>query len=298
MTDKLKSTLLVLLCVALWAMIPPAAKIGQTHLDNHQFLFYSSLISFLGLMFATIFYKKVKYIKKYDIKNWLTAIILGLLGTYIYYLFLYLGYGKAKGLEVLIVNYTWPILIVLFSLFILKEKLNLRKVVSLLLGFVGVSIVLTKGDLANVHIDNLEVILLVFVGASSFALFSVLSKKVTLEPISVTAVYFFTATVASLISMLYFSTFQLPTAREIFPILLNGLLLNGFSYLFWLNALKLSEASYLAPFVFLTPVLSAIYLIVFFNEPFEYAYAIGLVCVVVAGLVNSLSYKRNMKHKK
>ena len=298
MTDKAKSTLLVLLCVALWAMIPPAAKIGQTHLDNHQFLFYSSLVSFLGLMITTVFYKKAKYIKKYSIKNWLTAVVLGLLGTYIYYLFLYLGYDKAKGLEVLIVNYTWPILIVLFSLFLLKEKLTPKKIISLLLGFVGVSIVLTKGDLSNVHIENLEVIFLVFIGASSFALFSVLSKKVTLEPISVTAVYFFTATIASFISMLYFSEAKLPSSIEIFPILLNGLLLNGFSYLFWLNALKLSEASYLAPFVFATPVLSAIYLIVFFNEPAQIAYAVGLVCVVIAGLVNSLSYKRNMKYKK
>ena len=57
----------------------------------------------------------------------------------------------------------------------------------------------------------------------------------------------------------------------------------------------MEEASYLAPFVFITPVLSAIYLIIFFDEPVEYAYAIGLVCVVVAGLVNSLNYKRKYK---
>ena len=98
--------------------------------------------------------------------------------------------------------------------------------------------------------------------------------------------------------MFYFSNFKLPTSTEVFPILLNGLLLNGFSYLFWLNALKLAEASYLAPFVFITPVLSAIYLIILFDEPVEFAYAIGLVCVVIAGLVNSLNYKRKINRIK
>ena len=288
MINKTKATILVLLCVTLWAMIPPAAKFAQSSLDNHQFLFWSSLISFICLFATTIFKRKVGEIKKYSKKDWINVLVLGLLGTYIYYLFLYLGYKEAKGLEVLVVQYTWPISIVVFSLFLLKEKLTMRKTIAVVLGFVGVLVVLTKGDFSNVHVDNFSVIILVFLGASSFALFSVLSKKIHLEPIGVTSIYFLSATIASLFSMFYFSSFALPSLDELFPVLLNGILLNGFSYLFWLNALKLAEASYLAPFVFITPILSAIYLIILFDEPLEFAYIFGLICVVVAGLVNSV----------
>ncbi len=291
MTNKTKGTILVLICVALWAMIPPAAKFAQSSLDNHQFLFWSSLISFVCLFATTIFKKKVTEIKKYSIRDWINVIILGLLGTYIYYLFLYLGYKEAKGLEVLVVQYTWPISIVIFSLFLLKEKLTIRKVIAVLLGFSGVLIVLSKGDFSNIHVDNFSVIILVFLGASSFALFSVLSKKVHLEPIGVTSMYFFSATIVSLLSMFYFSSFAFPSLYEWFPVLLNGIFLNGFSYLLWVNALKLAEASYLAPFVFITPILSAIYLIILFDEPIEFIYVVGLVCVVIAGLVNSVKLK-------
>ena len=291
MTDKTKGTLLVLLCVALWAMIPPAAKLAQSNLDNHQFLFWSSLISFVCLFATTVVKKRVHLITQYSNKQWGAVIVLGLLGTYVYYLFLYLGYKEAKGLEVLVVQYTWPILIVIFSMFLLKERLTLKKSIAVFLGFVGVLVVLTKGDLSNVHIDNFAVISLVLLGASSFALFSVLSKKVHLEPIGVTSIYFLTATIASLISMLYFSSFSFPTAMEWIPVLLNGILLNGFSYLFWLNALKLAEASFLAPFVFITPILSAIYLILLFDEPIQAVYIVGLICVVAAGVINSLKSK-------
>jgi hypothetical protein len=37
--------------------------------------------------------------------------------------------------------------------------------------------------------------------------------------------------------------------------------------------------------------LSAVYLIVFFQEPFHPAYGIGLVCVIGGGLVNHLQRK-------
>lgn len=288
MNGRAKGTVFVTICVTLWALIPVVAKMGQTTLDNHQFLFWSSLVSFTVLGLAVIFTGNFNNFIEYSFKDWIYLSILGLLGTYIYYLFLYLGYSKATGMEVLVIQYTWPILIVVFSVFILKEKLNINKIAAIILGFAGVIIVLTKGNFNSINVSNGSVITLVGAGAACFALFSVLSKNIGKEPLGVVTVYFFTATLASFISMQYFSDFALPSGSEIIPVLVNGILVNGFSYLFWLLALRSTEASWLAPFVFITPVLSAIYLIVFFYEPFSTAYGIGLIFVVIGGLVNSI----------
>ena len=277
-----------MICVSLWALIPVVAKMGQTTLDNHQFLFWSSLVSFVVLGFVVIFSGNLNKFKEYSFKDWGCLSVLGLLGTYIYYLFLYLGYSKAAGMEVLVIQYTWPILIVIFSIFILKERISLIKITAITLGFAGVIIVLTKGNFQNINISNGPVIALVGAGAACFALFSVLSKNIKKEPLDVVTVYFLTACLASFISMKYFSNFALPSPSEILPVLVNGILVNGFSYLFWLLALRSTEASWLAPFVFITPLLSAIYLIVFFGEPFAAAYGMGLVLVVTGGLVNSI----------
>ncbi len=278
----------MLVCVALWALIPVVAKLGQTTLDNHQFLFWSSLVSFFVLGLSVVFSKRLNNFKTYKLKDWGQLFFLGLLGTYLYYLFLYLGYSSATGMEVLVVQYSWPILIVIFSIFILKERLNFKKVLSILLGFLGVVFVLTKGDFQNISISNIPVITLVAMGAACFALFSVLSKKVKKEPLGVVTVYFLTACLASFVSMLFYSDFVVPSALEMMPVLLNGILVNGFSYVFWMMALKSTEASYLAPFIFITPVLSALYLIVFFGEPVLLAYGIGLIFVISGGLVNSM----------
>ena len=291
MSGRMRGTVYVFICVALWALIPVVAKTGQTNLDNHQFLFWSSVVSFIVLISAAALMKTIGEIKKYTIKDWGHLISLGLLGTYIYYLFLYLGYAQATGMEVLVVQYSWPILMVIFSIFILRERLTYRKTIAIVLGFIGVITVLTKGKLQDIDIGNFTVIVLVALGAACFALFSVLSKNVKFEPLGVTSIYFLSACIASLLSMLHFSEFAIPSTAEIAPVILNGVFVNGISYVFWINALKSTEVSYLAPFVFITPIVSAIYLIAFFDEPIILAYGIGLACVVGGGFINSLGYK-------
>ena len=295
MNNNVKGTIFVLICVALWALIPVVAKTGQSTLDNHQFLFWSSLVSLIVLSVSATLRGNIREVKSYSLKEWGYLSFLGLLGTYIYYLFLYLGYSRASGMEVLVIQYTWPIMILVLSVFILKERLNARKVIAIILGFLGVLLVLSKGAVSEIELNNPRVILLVAIGAFCFALFSVLSKNIKRASLAVTSIYFLAATVASFLSMLYFSEFALPSSVELFPVLLNGVLVNGLSYMFWLSALKSAEASYLAPFVFITPILSAIYLILFFDEPMLPVYGVGLACVIAGGLVNSLSTSNKAK---
>ena len=287
MTSKTKATIYVLICVGLWALIPVVSKLGQANLDNHQFLFWSSLVSFIAFVIATVSVKQSKTFLIYKSKDWLNAIYLGFLGTYLYYILLYFGYANAQGLEVLVIQYSWPIFIVLLSILILKEKLTIKRSLAVLFGFIGVLLVLTKGDFSNIHLENFSVDILVIVAAFSFALFSVLSKKVHLEAYTMITIYFLTATVASFVSMLWFSEFAPPTTEALMPILINGIFVNGYSYIFWIKALKESEASFIAPFVFLTPVASAFYLIVFFKEPFLPIYGFGLLAVIIGGLLNN-----------
>jgi len=215
---------------------------------------------------------------------------LGLLGflDFFYYLLLYFGYQKASGLEVLVMQYTWPIFIVLLSLVILKEKLTIHKTMSLTLGFLGVVVVITKGNFASIDFSNIRVISIVLLGATSFALFSVLSKKVSITLANAVTIYFLTAIIYSFISMQMFSSFVLPSGKEWFYILINGIFLNGISYLFWIKALQNGDASFVAPFIFITPILSATFLIIVFDEPLLSVYFIGLALIVASGLANSL----------
>ncbi|NCB53699.1 MAG: DMT family transporter [Epsilonproteobacteria bacterium] len=287
LSKKAQGIFYVALCIFLWSMIPTFAKLSQSRLDHHQYLFYSSVVSFLSLLAVATYRQRTHELLKYSAKTYLVLLGLGFL-DFLFYLLLYFGYERANGLEVLVMQYTWPIFIVLLSLFILKERLGFAKIVSLILGFAGVAIVITKGDLAQVDFGNIGVIITVLIGAFSFALFSVLSKKVSINLTNAVSVYFFTAVVYSFISMETFSSFTFPTAQEWLFIAVNGVFLNGISYLFWIKALQNADASFVAPFIFITPVLSASFLIAVFDEPILPVYFIGLALVISSGIVNSL----------
>lgn len=293
-----KSVIYVSICVVLWALIPIVSKLGQDGLDNHQFLFWSSLSSLIFFIGITLFNGSLAALKTISTRKWVFAVFLGFLGTYLYYVLLYFGYANAPGMEVLIVQYSWPILIVILSLFILKEKLTLFKSLSIILGFIGVFFVITKGKITQLQFDNITVVGVVLFAALTFALFSVLSKKIILDDFSLLIIYFITATVISFISMLLFSEWKLPSSQNILPVIINGFFVNGLSYIFWIKALKSGEASFIAPFVFLTPVLSSILLILFFNEPFYNAYLIGMSSVIMGGLFNTLSDRLKIQIKK
>lgn len=286
MNSKSKSVIYVMLCVFLWALIPVVSKLGQSNLDNHQFLFWSSTISFLTFLIIIMTKKKGKMILSLSAKDWIHSIVLGILGTYLYYILLYFGYANAKGIEVLIIQYCWPIFVIILSILILKERLNIRKVISIVLGFFGVFLVLTKGKLTEIHLDNFFVDSIVFIAAFVFGLFSVLSKRVRIDSLTLVTIYFFTATVISFLSMISLSEFKLPTQETFLPIIINGIFVNGVSYLLWIGALKIGKASFIAPFVFLTPVISTILLILFFKEPFQMVYVIGMISVIIGGLIN------------
>ncbi len=286
--SRLKASFWVLLCVALWALIPVVSKLGQESLDNHQFLFWSSMVSFGTLITAAGARGRLREIRELRPQEFLKLGILGLLGTYIYYLFLYLGYARAEGMEVLVIQYTWPFFIVILSAPLLGEHLTIKNIAAALLGFSGVLLVLSKGSFGSVRLSDGRTIALVLLGAFCFALFSVLGKKISIDPLIATAVYFFAAMIASGVSMLVFSGWKVPLRSELLPILLNGILVNGVSYLFWFFALRAGSASYVAPFVYLTPVVSAVYLILLFKQPFIPVYAAGIGLVLAGGLLNSI----------
>ncbi len=274
---------LVLICVSLWALIPVVSKLGQVTLDNHQFLFWSSLISTAGL--SVPLYTRRKTLKNYSIFDYGYMIFLGFLGTYFYYILLYYAYAKTHGIEVLILQYSWPLFTMLFSAIILKERLSFRRILSGFLGFVAVILVITGGRLSGLHIVKID--LVVIFAAFVFAMFSILSKDVNYDPFVLIFVYFGSAAVFSFISMMALSHPAVPAGGAWIPVVVNGLFVNGYSYLFWILALRRADASYVAPFVFITPVLSTMYLVLFMSERLSPVYGLSLSLIILSGLLNS-----------
>lgn len=284
-----------ILCILLWGLIPLVTALGMTGLDQYQFLFWSSLLSFLTLLLVTTASKQLTPIKLLSVKNLLYLIVLGLLGTFFYYLCLYQGYKFGSKIEVLSVQYTWPAWVIAFSLMVNKQALRWHHLLIIASGICAVLLVITKGELTQLVLPNLSVLLWVLAGATGFALFSVLSGRVNMPSLPLNTLFFAVATIASLILMLAKSSFALPNIHNLLPVLVNGVLVNGISYYFWVLALRSTKAEHLSLLTFVTPLISVMYLMIFANEPFLPIYLLAFGLITASGVTSVLASSRQIE---
>ena len=103
--------------------------------------------------------------------------MLGFLGTYLYYVLLYAALALTSASEGFILAYTWPMLVIILAFPLLKERLTLKKICSILISFFGIVVIVTHGSIFALSFTSLQGDILALGGAGVFALFSVLGKK-------------------------------------------------------------------------------------------------------------------------
>lgn len=102
--------------------------------------------------------------------------ICGLFGVAINQLMFFEGLNLSTPINAAIVMTTNPILVILLSFFIIKEAFTLRKVVGILLGLVGASMLILKGGSLDFSSDHQLGNLFVLINALSYGVYLVIVK--------------------------------------------------------------------------------------------------------------------------
>ncbi len=275
-----KTLIYIFICILSWSLIPVASKEVLKGMNNVAMLFFSNLISATVMLLYLIATSGIKKFSQYSLKDYLIMSSLGFLGSFSYYILLYKAFSLSLAQEVFIINYTWPILILIFSVPILNEKLNLIKTISVLISFVGVLTIITKGHIMHVRFTNVEGDILALLGAVCFALFSTFGKKVEYDQIIAIFVYFTSATIFCTTTIGFFKITEL-SVNVLFWLFINGLFINGISYIFWFKALKSAQTSLVSNLVYLTPALSLIFISIFLKEKIHTYSLLGLILILL-----------------
>jgi drug/metabolite transporter (DMT)-like permease len=289
---QVRALLWVLPCVAVWALIPLLAS-NTGELDSFSYLFWSSAVSAACLLLCTKLTGHWATLRAYSTTDLRRLAALAALGAFAYYALLYAAYAPCGGAGcpkkaaiVVVTQYTWPAFTVLWSAVLLREKLTRRTVVSLLLGVVAVGVAVGadgfRGESAAV--SKLPPVVL---AAVIFGLYSTLLKRVSYEPFSSMAVGFTVATILSLLAAAQFSRSFSLGGPAIWSVLINGLFVNGVSYVWWYRALQTAPVSFVAPWVALTPLLAAA--LAGNSIQFESRHWIGIALILVSVLFATIT---------
>ena len=145
-----RNYLYAFLTVFIWGTMAAVAKLLLAGLPNLQTLAVSGAFAFLFHLGLQGKNRRFREWKKYALRDYLIMAGLGFLGLFLYSALYYYGLTQLSSQEACIVNYLWPMMLVLFSCLILKEKFTRLKALAMLCSFAGI-VILSGGsaDAAN-----------------------------------------------------------------------------------------------------------------------------------------------------
>lgn len=199
MSSKSKAFLAVLAIVIFSGATSPYVKLALKTIPPMTFTFVRFFVSFL-IILPLFLYRAKPRLNKISAK----LFYLSLLQTVNIFLFAYGIKLTMASVGQIIYSFT-PILVSLMSFYSLREKISFKKIIGVVLGFIGVNLIVaipffinkSSSNASNAFLGNL----LIFVGCISYSYYMVLSKKLlkTYSPIWLTVTFIFTTALLSLI---------------------------------------------------------------------------------------------------
>jgi drug/metabolite transporter (DMT)-like permease len=210
-------------------------------------------------------------------------------GLFGYHLFYFLALRHAPAVEANLINYLWPLLIVLLSALLPGEKMRWYHGAGAFLGFLGAGLLVAKGSVAwdNSHALGYMYALLCALTWSSYSVISRLFGKV---PTSAVGGFCGAVMILSWSVHFGFEPSYIPTTSELFSAIILGLGPVGGAFYIWDIGMKHGDIRLLGTLAYAAPLLSTLLLIAFgFSNSTP---SVWIACGLIIGgsLLSSASY--------
>lgn len=188
--------------------------------------------------------------------------LVGIGGLFGYHALYFLALRLAPPAEAGLLNYLWPLLIVLLSSFLPGERLAPHHIVGAVLGFAGTILLFVGNGSAAPDPAHIPGFIAAFVAAFVWAGYSVMSRKLAAVPTDAVAGFCLaTAALAAICHVALEATIWPETTVQWLAILALGIGPVGITFFVWDIGMKRGDIRVLGAASYATPVLSTVFLI-------------------------------------
>ena len=186
---------------------------------------------------------------------------LGIYGLFGYHFAYFTAMRLAPPVEAGLINYLWPLLIVVFAGFLPGERLRGRQIAGALLGFAGAALIVTRGR--GIYVDPQYVPGYLFAVAAGviWASYSVLSRRARSVPTSAVGAFCAATAVLALLCHLALEVTVRPSAVEWLAVIGLGLGPVGAAFYTWDYGVKRGNIQTLGALAYSIPLLSTALLV-------------------------------------
>lgn len=276
------ASILALGAIALWATLAPLG-VSLQHVPPF-------LLTGLGLLVGSLIGLPLSGFKLSAWRVPPATLALGVYGLFGFHFLLFIALRHAPPVQANLVNYLWPLGIVLMApLFLPGMRLRGLHIAAALLGFAGAALAILGGrDLQSGFAwGYLPALASAFVWAS----YSLLTQRVTPFPTAAIGLF---GLVSGMLSLLCHALLEAPVhliGTDWMLILAMGLGPLGTAFYLWDAALKRGDARQIGVLSFLTPLLSTLALLWVRSESPSLSVAIAAAMIVGAAVLGSRAGK-------
>jgi drug/metabolite transporter (DMT)-like permease len=237
------------------------------------------------------------------VREWkipMVTFLVGVSGIFGYHFLLFTAFRHAPMVEANLINYLWPLLIVVLSPMVLKGyRLGVHHVVGALAGLTGAGLLVSGGRL-NFDVAALSGYLAAFSAAVIWALYSLLTKRLPLFPSGAVGVFCLSAGVLSLSIYLFEAGpagFLILQVSDWLFLCLLGIGPLGAAFFLWDASMKRGDPRKIGSLSYLTPLLSTLFLVILGGKRLTVLSLTAMVFILAGALVGSFSFKKSERKR-
>ena len=293
MSHEKKAFLLALVAVLCWSTIGSAFRLSLNYLPPHQLIFYAVITSLLSTGSYIMMRGTGRRLFAFTPKQYAYSAMTAFINPFVYYLMLLHGYDILPTQVAGTINYMWPILLVLLSTVVLKQKTGFRAFFACFISFCGLVLIVTRGNFNSLSYSNPAGVGLILCSSCLFALYWILNMKDHRESADKLILTYFFATLYLIpVQFLMPEGWTLPPWRGVTGAIYIGIFEMGFTFIVWLNALRLTtNTARISNLVFLSPFLSLLFISIFIGETIAFTTFVGLIFIVTGIILSNTQRK-------
>ena len=286
LTNQNKAYLFAALAIFFWSTVASASKLSLEYLSPIQLVFYATLFSLAALFIIILVQGKFHLIRRFSKSEISKLAMLSVLNPCLYYIILFEAYDVLSAQEAMAINYSWVVMMVLLSIPILKQRIGFRAFLAVILSYVGVLIIATKGNLLLFEFGNTRGVVLALSTTVIWALFWLFNTKKSGDIVVSLFLIFLFSLPFIMMAVLLYSTFVWPSYQGLLGATYIGLFEMGITFVLWQSALSYSSTvARVTSLAFITPFLSLVVLYFVIDEVIMLSTVIGIVLIIVGLLL-------------
>jgi len=296
MKKQSKAYLFAGISILFWSTVATAFKFALQYQSPFELLIGANLTTSIILFGNLVFQKKLYLLRRTSRKQLLSSMLIGVLNPFSYYLMIFKAYDILPAQVAQPINLIWPIILVLISIPLLHQKIELKSIGALLICFSGVVMISSQGGGKGFDISQLPGIYLALGGSVVWSFYWILNMKDTRDDSVKLFLGFLSAGILLLITALFTGQGFPKGGSAWFWAAYTGFFEMGFSFIFWMKALQYSKTTdKVSSLVYIIPFLSLICINFFLGEKIYSTTVFGMMLILSGIFVQKV--KRKIKRK-